>query len=279
MRVLVTGARGFVGGHVVEALRRAGQDVVGVGRAEGDLAEAGVAEDLLDAHKPDAVVHLAALVGWVAGEHDPLETIRQNTGVTAVVARACAAAGIRLAHGSTTEVYAARSIYALSKRWSEDAAVYFCPEATLLRFAWPYGPGVSPGQGRGAIVNMLDQAVRRERIVVHRGPERSWCWIGDAARAVVLLLERRARGAWDIGRDDQPVSMLELARLCCRLTGASEDLIQEIGPPAQQGASRPLATEQLLAAGWRPEVDIETGLRDTLVWLRSAGPSLASRPA
>jgi nucleoside-diphosphate-sugar epimerase len=278
VRVLVTGGRGFLGGHVVGAFRAAGHEAVPLGRSDGDLAEPGVARRLLGEHRPDVVVHLAASVGRVAAERDPVESIRQNAGVSALVARACACGDVPLVHGSTTEVYAPATVYALSKRWSEDIVLHYRPDAALLRFSWPYGPGVLPGQGRGAIPNMLDQALRGQPIVVHRGSARSWCWAGDAARAVVAVAVDGRGGPWDVGRDDDPVPMLELARLVCRLTGAPEGLIEEVEAPPG-GVSQALDTERLRDLGWRPEVDLEQGLRATLDWLRSAGPTLRSGAA
>lgn len=280
MRVLVTGGTGFVGSHLAEELTRAGHTVVAAGRDEGDLAEPGVAERLLAVHEPDVVVHLAALVGRVIGDEDPAETNRQNVDVTALVAAACAARGARLLHGSTTEVYGPigdrvvteetpldtvpDSVYGLSKLAAEEAALRFVPDATLLRLSMPYGPGTAAGRARGAIVNMLDQAVRGERIRVYRGDERSWCWVGDIARAIALLIERDERGAWNIGRDDDKRSMLEVARAVCRVTGASEDLIDEVDAPTAAAPGH-VSTAKLRSLGWKPEVDLEDGLRETLV--------------
>ena len=62
MLVLVTGGRGFLGAHVCDALRAAGHEAVALGRSDGDLAVPGVAERLLDEHRPDTVVHLAAVM-------------------------------------------------------------------------------------------------------------------------------------------------------------------------------------------------------------------------
>jgi dTDP-4-dehydrorhamnose reductase/4-ketoreductase len=279
-RILITGGTGFVGSHLAEELTHNGHTVTALGRGDGDLAQAGVAESLLRTRVPDVVVHLAALVGRVVGEEDPAETMRQNVDVTALVAAACATHGARLLHGSTTEVYgpigdrivnedtpldtAPDSTYGQSKRASEEAALRFVPDATLLRLKWPYGPGTAPGRARGAIVNMLDQAVRGVAIRVYRGDERSWCWVGDVARAIALLIERDERGAWNIGRDDRRCSMLEVAQQVCRVTGASEDLIDEVDAPTAP-ASGHASTAKLRATGWQPEVDFEDGLRRTLV--------------
>jgi nucleoside-diphosphate-sugar epimerase len=234
---------------------------------------------LLDAHTPELVVHLAARVGRLIGEQDPDETRRLNVDATALLADACAARDVRLAHGSTTEVYGAvgdrivdesapldvepDTVYGRTKRDAESAVLERVPEALLLRIHFPYGPGTAPGQ-RGAIVSMLDQAVRGAQLTVYRDDERSWCWVGDVARAIALLLERGENGAWNVGRDDDRRSMLDVARAACRVTGASEELIVEVDAPTAPAAGR-VSTQKLREIGWTPAVEFEDGLRKTLV--------------
>jgi len=250
VKVLVTGGRGFLGGHVCEALRAAGHDAVALGRADGDLAVPGVFDDLLDAHRPDAVVHLAAVM---PGD----ERLAQNAPITQLVARACAEQGIRLLHGSSSSVYDDATPYADSKRDSEEAAA----GATIMRFAFPYGPG----QRRGAIPTMLQQARAGEAIVVYRGWKRSFCYAGDMGRAVVVLVDSGAEGTWDIGRDDDARTLHDVARLACRLAGAPETLIDVVEPPPGPAPElRKLDFGRLHALGWRPEVDLEDGMRRTL---------------
>jgi len=253
VRVLVSGGRGFLGAHVCEALRAAGHEAIALGRADGDLAQPGVAALLLDEHRPEVVVHLAA----VMPDDDRLV---QNAPVAALVAQACAERGVRLLHGSTTAVYADETPYADSKRASEAAV----GDATILRFAFPYGPG----QRRGAIPTMLKQALAREPVVVYRGWARSFCYAADAARAVALLLD--AHGSFDVGRDDDRRPLEEVARLACSVAGASEALIELRDPPAGPvPVLEPLDLEPLRALGWEPEVGLEAGVRRTLDWLLS----------
>lgn len=287
MRVLITGARGFIGSHLAVELAHRGHTVIACGREDGDLTRAGVAEQLLELHRPDTVVHLAATVGRAAGERDPVEMVRQNAGATTLVARACGAAGVRLAYGSSTEVYGAtgeeparedmplvspvHSLYGLTKLWGEEAARLYCPDVALLRLSFPYGPGVVPGQGTGAIVSMLDQALHGRPIPAYRGTARSWCWVGDAVRGVALILERESGGAWNVGRDDDGHTMVEVAVLACRLTGAPESLIRETDPPELAGALHRVSTEKLRGLGWAPEVGLEQGMRATLDSLVAPG--------
>jgi nucleoside-diphosphate-sugar epimerase len=255
LRVLVTGGRGFLGGHVCEALANAGHDVVVLGRADGDLAEDGVFERLLDRHEPSAVVHLAAVM-------PDDERLAQNAPITELVARACRERAVKLLHGSSSSVYDDRTPYADSKRASEEAAA----GATILRFAFPYGPG----QRRGAIPTMLREALAGDRIVVYRGWKRSFCFAGDMALAVAALLDANAEGAWDIGRDDDLRTLHEVAQLACRLAGAPETLIEVVEPPPGPAQElRALDLAPLHALGWRPRVALEDGMRLTLDHLES----------
>jgi nucleoside-diphosphate-sugar epimerase len=255
VRVLVTGGRGFLGGHVCEALTAAGHEAIPLGRVDGDLAEDGVIERLLDEHRPEAVIHLAAVM---PGD----ERFAQNAPITVLVAGACGARGIRLLHGSTTAVVADETPYAESKRASEQAA----GAATLLRFAFPYGPG----QRRGAIPTMFQQALDREPIVVYRGWERTFCFAADAAQAVVLLLDADATGVHDVGRNDHPRTLLEIAQIACRLVGAPDELIEVVDPPLGPApVLYRLDLDGLHQLGWRPEVELEDGMRRTLEWLSS----------
>jgi dTDP-glucose 4,6-dehydratase len=255
VRILVTGGRGFLGAHVCDALRGDGHEAIALGRVDGDLAEAGVAERLVAEHEPDAVVHLAAVM---PGD----ERLAENAPITELVARACAEHGVRLFHGSTVSVYADDTPYAESKRASEEAAA----DATILRFSFPYGPG----QRRGAIPTMLGQARAGEPVVVYRGWLRSFCHASDQARAVAVIVERGEPGAWDIGRDDDLRSLLEIAQIACRLAGAPESLIEEVDPPAGvDPVGLDLDLERLHSLGWRPAVGLEEGMRQTLDWLAS----------
>jgi GDP-L-fucose synthase len=79
-RILVTGATGFLGRHIVPVLRREmGCEIVAVGRSEGDLSQPGAAEALLKKHRPDTVLHLAAKVGGiVANKAYPADFFRDN---------------------------------------------------------------------------------------------------------------------------------------------------------------------------------------------------------
>jgi nucleoside-diphosphate-sugar epimerase len=281
--VLVTGAEGFIGKHLCRQLGES-FTVQGIDRSYGDLRDpATITRAFYDFH-PAVCVHLAARVGRLYGEYDVLETVADNAGMTAAIAQACGHAGVRLVYASTSEVYGDRgdfeceedddlrvgrvhNVYGLSKRWGEEACRLYAPQGlTIWRISMPYGPGLPPGRGRAAIVNMLWQALRREPIPVHRGAERSWCWVADSVEAMRLTLARSG-GVYNVGRDDQPTPMRQVAEFACELTGCSPSLIEEVEPPARQTVVKRLSTKKIRSLGWEPRVDLREGMVRLLPWV------------
>lgn len=221
MRVLVTGATGFLGSVTALELRRAGHEVLGVGRDAGRgaaLRRQGVAflrADLRDLaqweavfDEVDGVVHAAALSTlWGRWEDFYL----QNVVVSEAVARACAARGLRLVQVSTPSVYNASgrtlnipedtpigprfdSLYARSKFLAEGRVQLACPDACLLRPRGIYGVGDSsivPRIVRGLRSGRLPRLVRGEvwTELTH---------VRNVAHAIALALHSRAAGIFNV---------------------------------------------------------------------------------
>jgi nucleoside-diphosphate-sugar epimerase len=233
--------------------------------------------DIFEAVKPDAVVHLA---GSVLGEEDVMQTVRENAGMTSVLAQVAGEFGIRVVYASTDEVYGdngssvcheingpwslPQSIDGLSKLWGEEACKLYAPKGfTALRFSMPYGPGLPVG--RAAISTMLWQAKHGVQIPVHSGAERSWCWIGDTVRAARAAIEN-GDGPYNVGRADHGFDMKVVAELACEITGADRSLIKMTDAPEQQAVKR-LSTARIRQLGWEPVVDLGEGMRRTFAWL------------
>lgn len=281
--ILVTGAAGYLGSQFVDEMTAAGHEVIGVDRSDGDLTDEAEVFRIVGEIEPRKVVHFAALVGRQFNEDNLALAIQSNAWMTLLVARACRWIGADLVTCSTSEVYGDHGsdvcneytpwalpsgIYALSKRWSEEAARLVGPaHLTVFRPSMPYGPGAPPGRGRRALDNMLWQALHRKEIVVHRGAERSWCWTADVTRGMRMIIERGEPGPYNIGRDDEPVSMLEIAEIACDLTGAPRSLITEVDAPSGQTVVKRLSTDRLRSLGWRPTVDIKEGMVRMLDWV------------
>lgn len=231
VKVLVTGAAGFIGSHVCEALVARGHAVVGLdnfdafyGRAvkernlEGLLAnrafrfiEADVARDPLPVDGVGAVLHLAAKPGVRPSLEDPGAYVEANVTATARVFDAARRAGIaRVVFGSSSSVYGNAtpapfaegapalepiSPYAATKRSAELLAVAFAHLYPLriicLRFFTVYGPRQRPDL---AIHKFTDLIARGQAVRMHGdgSSERDYTYISDCVDGVLAALARTA---------------------------------------------------------------------------------------
>ncbi|GIV03712.1 MAG: epimerase [Fimbriimonadales bacterium] len=290
MKALVLGGDGFIGSHLVHALEERGHDaiVIDIRRSPNhDLRLEGNVKRIFDEHRDaDVCVHLAAKVGRLFGEDNPMETVIDNVGITALVAKQCGKHQMRLAYASTSEVYGdnnetvcdeiagpfrlPHNLYGISKLFGEDVCRHYAPESlTIWRISMPYGPGLPPGRGRAALPTFIWQAMQGQPISVHRGAERSWCYISDTVAGLIATLEHDSGGVFNVGRDDVPLPLLEVARRACALVGASEELIREVDPPPMQTVVKRLATDRIRALGWTPNIDLDEGMKNVYEWLQA----------
>ena len=287
MRIAITGVNGFIGLNLKKELEDHGHTVFGIdinGDNPQNLLNENVFKSWIDEVKPDLVYHLAAQVGRLFGEQDVVHTVRHNAEITTIVAKWCGELNIRLAYVSTSEVYGdqgenncdeygelklSHNLYGVTKYWGEQAAQLFAPNNLVIaRLSMPYGPGVPPGKGRRAMDTMLWQAFHGMPITVHAGAERSWCWIGDTVKALRMIIEHPESGIYNVGRDDDPRTMLEIAEHACDLAGASKDLIQVIPAPGMQTIVKRLTTERIRQLGWVPSVELEDGIKEVFEWIK-----------
>ena len=286
----MTGGAGFIGQHLCLELEQHGHEVVVLDLVHSpfhDLRHPDIVDDQFRQHSDAHIcVHLAAKVGRLFGENNPMETVTDNVGMTALVAQACGKHKIRMAYASTSEVYGdngekecdeidgpftlPHNLYGISKNFGEAVCLHYCPEdLTVFRFSMPYGPGLPAGRGRAAIINFLHQALHGQKIPVHLGAERSWCYVTDTVRAARLVLEKREVGPFNIGRDDDARTMLAVAGIACELAAADPHLIQLIEAPTNQTVVKRLATNRIRALGWEPEVTLEEGMARTMEWVQT----------
>jgi dTDP-glucose 4,6-dehydratase len=283
MKVLISGHEGFIGDHLTRELLDHGYEVEGHDKPDGDLTHPGVFAAHLESCKPDLVIHLAAQVGRLFGEDDLAHTIASNSTMTALVAYACGQSGVPVLYTSTSEVYGdqgdalcaedgplrpSHNAYGVSKGHGEDWLRLYAPERLkIVRLSMPYGALAPPGRGRRALDNFLWQAYHQMPITVHRGAERSWCWVGDTVAGIRAVIEKGQPGTYNVGRDDVPLTMHALARKCCTLAGAPFDLIEVVEPPSAQTVVKRLSTKKLRGLGWEPTVELDEGLPRVLSWV------------
>jgi len=197
MKTLVTGAGGFVGTALVDHLRAAGDDVVGIDHASGpDITDPAGVRAVIERHRPGAVYHLAAATHIGSSWEAPLEVFRVNAEGTLNVLTACAATGVGrvLVVGSADEYGAVRP---------EDLPL---TEEAPLRPLTPYGASKVAADYL-ALQAFLGQGVPviRARSFNHSGPTQS-------ERFMIPGLARRIAAAERDGRKEIPVGSLEPVR-------------------------------------------------------------------
>lgn len=290
MRILVTGAAGYIARYLIPELVERGHDVIGtdqrpmpdrlvdtgIGWSTGDLLDPEFADFLIDDWRPDIVVNLAAQIGRVWSNDDVTKTIRRNTEITTHVARTCADRNIRLLHSSSSEVYGPKplmtesvqpapiNLYGLTKLWAEQTCqLYAQPQTTIARLFMPYGPGSFPGHGQNALHTMLWMAHHDMKFTLHHGTTRAWTWAGDTARGLALLIENTAlRGIVNVGSMRDHLNAEDLIQLVAEI--ANKPLEYEIVDPPPDVSPHKRFTDNLLRGlGWEPTKDLREGMRET----------------
>ncbi|MFN8526601.1 MAG: NAD-dependent epimerase/dehydratase family protein [Chloroflexota bacterium] len=289
MIVLVTGASGFLGRHVVAALASAGLMVETLHR--GQSLE-GHRHHQVDVRSPEAraaagaadvIVHLAGRGNVAESLARPFEYNDLNAVGTLNLLEGARHRGAHFILSSTQRIYAPSEgrmpedhrvapadPYAVAKlvaeRWVGMYARFCELPATILRFFSVYGPG-QVGQGNSGVVSIFAQRARAGLpLVVHQEQRRDLTWASDAAHGVLLAIQnpsahaqlRTYNVATGVG-----TSLEELARTICRLLGSSSPVV-----PATQTAAEGDRVANIDRArrelGYAPEVSVEQGLRALL---------------
>lgn len=289
MRILVTGASGFIGRILCPALRARGHEVVALDRAAtGELA--GYAGWPRHVAGTDAVVHLAALAHSRGVDEARLRAV--NVDAALALGNAAATAGTRLLFVSSVKVLgeetpglpfddasptAPQDAYARAKAAAE-AGLRAVPglSLTVLRPPLVYGPGVK------ANFLALLRAVASGWPLPLASIEnrRSFVYAGNLAHAVVRCLESKLAAGKTYGVTDG--APLSTAALCRALGGALGRPARLFPCPAALLELVPLArslTRSLMLddsairgeLGWEPPHTIEEGLRLTAGWFRTQG--------
>ncbi|MER9952313.1 dTDP-4-dehydrorhamnose reductase [Mesorhizobium sp. M0047] len=176
MRLVVTGREGQVAASLLEAgQRRAGVEVVAIGRPELDLARPDMVSEAIAAAKPDIVVSAAAYTAVDQAEDEPDLAFAVNAVGAGKVAEAARRLGVPVVHLSTdyvfdgskdsayveTDATAPASVYGASKLAGEQAVAAANPHHLILRTAWVYSPF-----GKNFVKTMLRLAADRDEIAV-----------------------------------------------------------------------------------------------------------------
>lgn len=307
MKVAVTGAAGFIGSHLSEALLAFGHQVVGIdcftdyyGRdlkranlrsalaapaftfVEADLGTADIAALVSDV---DVVVHEAAAPGLERGWDRFQEYLAHNLTATQRLAAACLAAGVgHLVHASTSSVYGVEatgpessptrpvSPYGVTKLAAEQlltayGATFGLP-FTIVRYFSVYGPRQRPDMAYRAFCERL---LCDEPVVIYGdgSQSRSNTYVDDAVAATLAVLDRRPDGAvFNVGGGEE-VKLVDAVALLASELGVVPRIEHQPSRPGDQRRTVADTSRARADLGWVPAVTPAEGLARQARWARS----------
>ena len=283
MRLLVTGARGFLGWRSATLLAERGHEVLALTRpggatrlASSDLDAVGV--DAGDASARalipgcDAVLHVAGVPDPAGARADPARAVRENAGTTLNLLEGCEQHGAALVYPSTVRAAAEPppDPYALSKRLGEEACRGHRALSTVVRLTSVFGPGQVAWEGAtGAIAAFAARALEGSPIVIGGDPERTrdFVYVDDMVPALEGVV---AGGRWNetLTLDSGvATSLVSAARLVLEATGSRSPIETPGGklPPGENLSYQAGADGARLGFPVRP---LEEGVRLYVDWLR-----------
>jgi nucleoside-diphosphate-sugar epimerase len=294
MKLLITGATGFLGWRSATLLAERGHELVLVARPGGAerRAAAGLEVERLDAGDPsvrelvagcDAVLHFAGVPDPARAREDPARAVRANVGTTLNLLEGCAEHGAGLVYPST--IRAAHvpppDPYAMSKRLGEDVCRLHAADTAVVRLTSVFGPGQVASEGAtGAIAAFAARALAGEPIVVAGDPARTrdFLYVDDFVGALESIVEARRWGGTLEVASGLATPLVRAAELV-RDAAGSDSPIETPGGELPAGENQSYASEEHAPPLRFPVRPLEEGVRLYVEWLRGHPAAQGSAPA
>ncbi len=304
-RVVITGAAGFIGSHLAEALLDLGYTVVGIDNLlTGDIANIShlanrdflfikhdVTNYIYIDGPVDFVLHWASPASPIDYLELPIPTLKVGALGTHKALGLAKAKNARFVLASTSEVYGdplehpqretywgnvnpigPRGVYDEAKRFAEAITVayhrYHGVDTKIVRIFNTSGPRMRVNDGR-AVPTFISQALRGEDITVFGDGRqtRSFTYISDLVDGVLRLMTSDINDPVNIGNPHE-MTVEEIARTIIRMTGSNSRLVERPLPTDDPKVRQPDITKARTLLGWEPKVPLEAGLTRTIEYFR-----------
>ena len=307
MKILLTGAAGFLGSHLSKKLIDEGHQVIGL----DDLSTGSIKniENLKsnsnfkfvehDVRKPysvevDAILNFACPASPISYQKDPVRTIETNfLGMINLLHLANETNAIVI-QASTSEIYGdptqspqvesywgnvnpigIRSCYDEGKRAAETLCFDYKRQHNLdtrvLRIFNTYGPNMSVSDGR-VVSNFIVQALKNEPITIYGdgNQSRSFCYVSDLVGGIYKLLMKKelVDSPINLGNPNE-FTIKQLAEAIIKITNSQSKLINDLLPQDDPKQRRPDISLASKLLDWQPTVQLEEGIGKTVAYFKT----------
>ena len=305
-RVVITGAAGFIGSHLSEALLDRGYTVVGVDNLlTGDTANIAhlvnrdftfIKHDVTNYIYVEGPVH--AVLHWASPASPidylelPIPTLKVGALGTHNALGLAKAKHSRFVLASTSEVYGdplehpqketywgnvnpigPRGVYDEAKRFAEAMTTayhrYHDVDTKIVRIFNTYGPRMRVNDGR-AVPAFMSQALRNEEVTIFGSGDqtRSFCYVSDLDDGIIRLMESDTHDPVNIGNPHE-MTIEEIARKIIDISGSKSRIVYKPLPEDDPKVRKPDITRARTLLGWEPKVPLEQGLVKTLEYFKT----------
>jgi len=306
MRVLITGAAGFLGSHLCDRFLAEGDEVVGLdnyitGRPANiahlsadkrfSFVEQNISEYTEISGALDGVLHFASPASPIDYLKLPIETLKVGSLGTINALGIAKAKGARFFLASTSEVYGdplehpqtegywgnvnpigPRAVYDEAKRFSEAATMAYHRthgiDTRIVRIFNTYGPRMRPQDGR-VVSNFITQALAGQPLTVYGdgSQTRSFCYVDDEVEGIFRLFMRGDAQPTNVGNPDE-YTVKQLAEIVIELTRSSSEIVYEELPTDDPKVRKPDISRARRMLGWEPKVPVREGVARTVEYFR-----------
>ena len=304
-RVVITGAAGFIGSHLVETLLDRGDTVVGIDNLlTGDVANIAHLVDrdfvfikhdvtnyiYLDG-PVDFVLHWASPASPIDYLEVPIPTLKVGALGTHKALGLAKAKGATFVLASTSEVYGdplehpqkesywgnvnpigPRGVYDEAKRFAEAMTTayhrYHGVDAKIVRIFNTYGPRMRVRDGR-AVPNFIGQALHGDDLTVYGdgSQTRSFCYVSDLVEGTLRLMHADTNEPVNIG-NPQEMTVIQIAREIITLTGSRSRIVHRPLPVDDPRVRQPDISRAKALLDWGPRVSLTDGLTRTIEYFQ-----------